>query len=112
MDAALVSRFHAMVGALCMHTPVLVLGWSHKYAEVMQQFELEEWVLDYRSHDVAGLVARVRELVAASAALRARIAEHLPQVRDASYRQFAYVLAQLDAMPRSRGASPEAERKS
>ncbi len=39
-DFLLVSRFHAMVNALSLKKPVLVLGWSHKYQEVLQSFDI------------------------------------------------------------------------
>ncbi|HSK47721.1 MAG TPA: Coenzyme F420 hydrogenase/dehydrogenase, beta subunit C-terminal domain, partial [Coriobacteriia bacterium] len=42
-SAAAVSRFHAMVGALSEGVPVAVVGWSHKYLEVMKQFGLGEF---------------------------------------------------------------------
>ena len=34
------SRFHAMISALVERTPLLVVGWSHKYGEVLAQFGL------------------------------------------------------------------------
>ncbi|HSL81552.1 MAG TPA: polysaccharide pyruvyl transferase family protein, partial [Thermoanaerobaculia bacterium] len=34
------SRFHAMISALSVGTPVLVVGWSHKYEEVLRDFGL------------------------------------------------------------------------
>lgn len=40
-DMVVVSRFHAMVGALAVGVPPLVIGWSHKYQEVMADFGLK-----------------------------------------------------------------------
>lgn len=39
-DAAVTGRFHAMVSALEVGTPPVVVGWSHKYGEVLDQFHL------------------------------------------------------------------------
>ncbi|MBK9441200.1 MAG: polysaccharide pyruvyl transferase family protein [Comamonadaceae bacterium] len=47
-DVHLVSRFHAMVAALSSGVPVLVIGWSHKYLEVMECFSQEDMVFDYK----------------------------------------------------------------
>ncbi len=41
------SRFHAMVGALEKEVPVLLIGWSHKYQEVLDFFELGTYAADY-----------------------------------------------------------------
>ncbi|UCE94363.1 MAG: polysaccharide pyruvyl transferase family protein [Flavobacteriaceae bacterium] len=42
------SRFHAMVASLRLAKPTLVIGWGHKYKEVMKQFGLQDFVFDYR----------------------------------------------------------------
>lgn len=36
------SRFHALVGALSQGVPVLAIGWSHKYVELLRQFDSPE----------------------------------------------------------------------
>lgn len=41
------SRFHSMIGALEKKVPVLLVGWSHKYREVLNQFELGKYCIDY-----------------------------------------------------------------
>ena len=61
-SCAAVSRFHAMVGTLAIGVPVAVVGWSHKYLEVMKQFGLEEFVFDYSAHDPEALRAVVNRL--------------------------------------------------
>lgn len=39
------SRFHALVGALSQGVPVLAIGWSHKYDELLRQFDCPECLL-------------------------------------------------------------------
>lgn len=92
---ATVSRFHAMVGALALGVPVLVLGWSHKYAEVMEQFGMAEWAFDYSEHDPEAFLARTRELVAAREELSTLIGEALPAVHAAALAQFDAVVERL-----------------
>ena len=41
------SRFHAMIGALEQRVPVLLVGWSHKYQEVLDFFELGQYAIDF-----------------------------------------------------------------
>jgi polysaccharide pyruvyl transferase WcaK-like protein len=40
------SRYHSLVAALSMGTPVSVIGWSHKYDELMQSVQLSEYIVD------------------------------------------------------------------
>ncbi|MBN2848993.1 MAG: polysaccharide pyruvyl transferase family protein, partial [Coriobacteriia bacterium] len=94
-ECAAVSRFHAMVGALSVDVPVLVLGWSHKYLEVMAQFGLEEWAFDYSDHDTGAFLGRLRALVEQRAELAGMIAERRSAVRDAALGQFDAVCARL-----------------
>ena len=40
------SRYHALVSALSSDVPVLCLGWSHKYAELMNSFGQEKYMFE------------------------------------------------------------------
>jgi coenzyme F420-reducing hydrogenase beta subunit/polysaccharide pyruvyl transferase WcaK-like protein len=91
-----VSRFHAMVGALSIGVPVTVVGWSHKYLEVMKQFGLEEFVFDYSEHDPAALSAVVEHLVTEREQRAAQILDRLPAVQADSRRQFDEMFRRLD----------------
>ncbi len=83
-----VSRFHAMVGALAAGVPVLVLGWSHKYLEVMKQFGQEAWVLDETDRDPVRFAGMLVELDARASEATSRIREALPGVVGDSAGQF------------------------
>lgn len=48
LDLLLASRFHSVVASASMGVPVVVIGWSDKYVELMNSFGLEEYVIDYR----------------------------------------------------------------
>jgi len=92
MDAVLVSRFHAMVGALSLQVPAAVLGWSHKYAEVMARFGLEGNVMDYKAMSAAELRASVQRVYEQREAMRAAIAAALPGVKASADRPVAALL--------------------
>lgn len=78
------SRFHAMISALATGTPVFVVGWSHKYREVLREFDLEALAVDHRDITTAELLAGVDEALARVGSIRAAIAAHLDRVRDAA----------------------------
>ena len=40
------SRFHSMIAGLERGVPVMLVGWSHKYKEVLDMFELGEYTAD------------------------------------------------------------------
>jgi polysaccharide pyruvyl transferase WcaK-like protein len=40
------SRFHAMISGLATVTPTVVVGWSHKYREVLDDFGLADFGMD------------------------------------------------------------------
>jgi polysaccharide pyruvyl transferase WcaK-like protein len=78
------SRFHAMISGLAMGTPTLLVGWSHKYAEVLESFGLTDYALDYSRvsqeslSDLFGRIDREQEQI------REMIRKHLPAVIDSS----------------------------
>ncbi len=81
-SAMVTSRFHAMVSGLATCTPTVVLGWSHKYREVLSDFGMVDcgydadqllhpevlvdkvkWMIDHRDevvHQLQGALPEVR----------------------------------------------------
>lgn len=81
------SRFHAMVSGLATSTPTLVMGWSHKYDEVLEMFGAEGWALPHQRFSQEALRTIFEDLFAAREEVSARIASHLPEVRERASRQ-------------------------
>jgi polysaccharide pyruvyl transferase WcaK-like protein len=74
------SRFHAMVSALAVATPPLVIGWSHKYEEVLELFELSDLAMPYAKISSAQLNAAFDKLSSRTATVEKTILRHLPAV--------------------------------
>lgn len=86
-DLFVASRFHAMVSALAMAVPTLVIGWSHKYQEVLEMFDAEEWAMPHREAELGALVKRFEQLAEARTEVAASLQKHLPTVRARSLAQ-------------------------
>ncbi len=56
-DAIVASRFHAVVGALAQGVPSVVLGWSHKYAQLLNDFGVPQWSADLQDDPSETLAA-------------------------------------------------------
>jgi colanic acid/amylovoran biosynthesis protein len=95
LDSVIVSRFHAMVFALSLKTPVFVLGWSHKYMEVMKQFSLQQYVVDFKNSNNKEVLAGIFEMFDNEKQIIQKIEQELPKVRNQSYLQIKKALSIL-----------------
>ncbi len=86
-DVTVVSRFHAMVAALSMSTPPLVIGWSHKYAEIMSMFGLGKATMDSKYLDQAILQKTFSEFITEKVKYEHQIHENLKNVKENAYKQ-------------------------
>ena len=90
------SRFHAMISALATTTPVLVVGWSHKYREVLDEIGLEGCEVDWRAADSDLVFDRTCDLLDRRDEVRATIAAALPAVQARSARNYEVVRDALE----------------
>ena len=81
------SRFHAMVSSLAMAVPTVVIGWSHKYREVLEMFGQEEWAFGHDQLTPEHLWGRFEELAARRDEVKAQLDRHLPEVKRVSLLQ-------------------------
>lgn len=91
-DARIVvaSRFHALVSALSSRTPVVALGWSHKYAELMDDFGASAWMTDGSDN----IAARIRATLS-DADTAARLDARVPELLAHNERMWAEVESAL-----------------
>lgn len=90
------SRFHAMIGALEKCTPVLLIGWSHKYKEVLDMFGLGEYAVDFSALELDLLKEKFSGFMQENDAIRAKIAENLPAVLESSRDNIRYISEVID----------------
>jgi polysaccharide pyruvyl transferase WcaK-like protein len=93
-----------MVSSLAMAVPTLVIGWSHKYKEVLEMFDLEDWAFGHDQLTDEYLWQRFEELDQGRDAVQQKFDQHLPEVKQRSLLQ-ADLIAQL-----VRGAGPASGR--
>jgi polysaccharide pyruvyl transferase WcaK-like protein len=88
------SRFHAMISGLATCTPTVVVGWSHKYREVLGDFGLADFGCDSAQLASPGeICSLVATALARGDEISAQIGAALPAVRERSSRNFAQIAA-------------------
>jgi colanic acid/amylovoran biosynthesis protein len=86
------SRFHAMISGLATATPTVVVGWSHKYREVLSDFGLEDFGFDAQCLDNPEIVTeKVVEALGQRDVIIDRIHASLPIVKERSARNFSVI---------------------
>lgn len=78
------SRFHAMIGALSLRIPVLLVGWSHKYQEVLDYYELGNLSIDYSGITLDGLMKCFEVFVDQEDFIRRQLDLHNDRVMESS----------------------------
>ena len=87
-----------MISGLATSTPTVVVGWSHKYKEVLDDFGLAEFGMDSAelSHPES-IVAKVKFAIENRQDLSAQISKALPAVRAKSAKNFEVIARAVGA---------------
>ena len=62
LDLLVASRFHSLVFALSQGVPVIALGWSHKYYELLLPFGMEEYIVNHDNLDAHAVISIVEKV--------------------------------------------------
>ena len=90
------SRFHAMIGSLEQKVPVLLIGWSHKYQEVLDMFELGQYAIDFSKLELSELEKSFNDFVSAEDDIRKKLDKNLDQVLASSRNNIKYISEIID----------------
>ena len=99
------SRFHAMIGALEKKVPVLLVGWSHKYQEVLDFFHLGQYAIDFSNLTAESLEQEFYKFVKAEDEIRKNIEENYDAVMESSRKNIVYageVIDEITGKPSSK----------
>jgi colanic acid/amylovoran biosynthesis protein len=80
LDLLIGSRFHSLVFALSACTPVISIGWSHKYQELLSPFDLAEFSVDHASSSSGQFLDRLDLAWEQREKTRRHIGERLPNL--------------------------------
>lgn len=94
LDFLIASRFHSVVASLSMRVPVMVLGWAHKYLELMRMVGQEDHVLDYKDAGYEDLKARLDEKWPKREEIRQKLEIRVPELEQ-SARTAASMVSEL-----------------
>jgi polysaccharide pyruvyl transferase WcaK-like protein len=96
-DFLLASRFHAMISSLSVGVPVIILGWSHKYREVLEMFDLPECFITFKDLNAQTVIGLFEKLFPKREILRNNICSKIDEVRKLSDVNFMKIPALLDS---------------
>lgn len=92
------SRFHAMIGGLYKQVPVLLIGWSHKYKEVLDMFGLGECAIDFSRLSLDTLVKAFQDFAEKEPEMRTKLQENQQRVRSSSRDNIRFITQVLDGL--------------
>lgn len=90
------SRFHAMIGSLEQKVPVLLIGWSHKYQEVLDMFELGQYAIDFSKLELSELKESFQNFISNEKDIRAKLDKNLDTVLESSKNNIKYISEIID----------------
>ena len=90
-DLFVACRFHAMISSLSMGVPTLVLGWSHKYMEILEIFGVKEFGIDSSNINRQVLSDNFDNLARQQKTISKTLRKNLPAVKKLSLRHVEFI---------------------
>jgi len=109
LDFLVASRYHSLVAGLSMRVPLVVLGWSHKYVELMNDVDLGEYAVHLPA-PAESCLDLVRRAWAERASLRDRVAAGVPRMEDSAGQALDRAVALIEQSARTPPKRPAARR--
>lgn len=100
------SRFHAMIGALEKQVPVLLVGWSHKYQEVLDMFHLGQYAIDFSNLTCESLIKEFEAFMAQEQEIRKSIADNYDTVMESSLDNIRLACKVIDEVVEKKSEKP------
>ena len=95
-DFLIGSRFHSLIFALSQHIPVLALGWSHKYMELLKYFEMDKYAVSHEEFHSANLVNLLRSAWDNRIDISEKIKKNLPEIKNTVHKLFDEIVYDLN----------------
>lgn len=105
------SRFHSMIGALERKCPVLLIGWSHKYQEVLDMFGLGQYAIDFSNLQLDKLIGEFERFVASEDEIRNCLDTNYDKVMDSSKENINYISEVIDEVDEQKANEKKPSKK-
>jgi len=96
-DYFVASRFHSMVSSLAMKVPTMVIGWSHKYLEVLKMFDVQRYCIDYKELTTDVMIDEFGQLREDNKKVKSNLSKNLKNVIVSSKEPFELVKNLLES---------------
>lgn len=94
-DVLITSRFHAMISGLALKVPTIVVGWGHKYREIMDYFDMGDFSVSFQEFEDE-LISLIKSTNRKRKSISEKFDRYLPEVVQMAEKQFTYLLEDLN----------------
>ncbi|MBL7215156.1 MAG: polysaccharide pyruvyl transferase family protein [Phycisphaerae bacterium] len=95
-DVFIGCRFHSMIAAVSSLVPTMVIGWGHKYNEIMERFDLRSFSADFTQNDVLLLCGNFDDLYDHRQEYKKSMTEKLPEILNSARQNYQLVRGYID----------------
>lgn len=95
-DLFITSRFHAMVSSLATGVPPIVIGWSHKYQEVIDMFKIDSKAVAHDQLNLESLQKIVDEADTQADKIRQQLKNDLNRIQSSAGKNTAFIMKAIN----------------